>query len=395
MNLGRHEVYDDTPSARRMPPAPPSGSGPYEDPRYGYDPRQAPARQPAIPEQDPRYGYDPRQAPARQPAIPEQDPRYGYDPRNAAMDYSRTTAQFAQPSPASRGRSLQMADAEEELHNVYLRYSSNQTTGEMDSSKFAKLCKDCGIIEEPRFKLSDADLLFSKSKKAGNYGKKINYEEFRTVAFPAMAIKKEISQVELARLIIDGGQAGPSLSGTVALQNRFHDDKRTYTGVHAAGGPTIVDSQNSVKLENLLDRSSADVRGVKVSSTPEGRGQHYPDHPGYDPYLQQNTGSSEGRMSGGRIPERRLSGGAASGSVNPYYYSPEVIGTQTEYYGHSGQLPIPPGRSTRDVDIRGDPAPVSTNVPTVAGQANRKGGIYDRLSNPDSFTGVITLFKYI
>ena len=66
----------------------------------------------------------------------------------------------------------------------------------MDSSKFVKLCKDCGIIEEPRFKLSDAggkaglnsnlnnyydlDLLFQRSKKAGNYGKKIFYEDFRS-----------------------------------------------------------------------------------------------------------------------------------------------------------------------------------------------------------------------
>ena len=35
----------------------------------------------------------------------------------------------------------------------------------------------------------------------------------------------------------------------------------TYTGVYAQGGPTNVD--RSPDLSNLLDRSSADVRGVK------------------------------------------------------------------------------------------------------------------------------------
>jgi hypothetical protein len=54
-----------------------------------------------------------------------------------------------------------------------------------------------------------------------------------------------------------------SYSGTtIAQETRFYDDKETYTGVHKAGGPTVVD-RDKQGLESLLDRSDADVRGLK------------------------------------------------------------------------------------------------------------------------------------
>ncbi len=53
------------------------------------------------------------------------------------------------------------------------------------------------------------------------------------------------------------------LKGTQAEAVRFHDDKDAYTGVHAHGGPSTVDAPNQ-SLEGLLDRSDADVRGVKT-----------------------------------------------------------------------------------------------------------------------------------
>lgn len=47
-------------------------------------------------------------------------------------------------------------------------------------------------------------------------------------------------------------------------QNLHHqDDKSLYTGVYANGGPTNVDKQKEGGLAGLLDRSGADVRGVK------------------------------------------------------------------------------------------------------------------------------------
>lgn len=43
---------------------------------------------------------------------------------------------------------------------------------------------------------------------------------------------------------------------------RLHDDKSSYTGVYAQGGPSTIDS-NAGGLAGHLDRKEADVRGVK------------------------------------------------------------------------------------------------------------------------------------
>ena len=55
---------------------------------------------------------------------------------------------------------------------------------------------------------------------------------------------------------------GPKSSGTVAAANKFHDDKKNYTGVHSKGGPSTNDSR--ITLSSLMDRSNADARGVQV-----------------------------------------------------------------------------------------------------------------------------------
>ena len=57
---------------------------------------------------------------------------------------------------------------------------------------------------------------------------------------------------------------GPILKGTQADAVRFHDDKDQYTGVYAHGGPSTVDANR--QLDGLLDRSDADVRGVKTGA---------------------------------------------------------------------------------------------------------------------------------
>ena len=105
-----------------------------------------------------------------------------------------------------------------------------------------------------------------------------------------VAAKKRISEDELVQVLVQVAQAGPvyvegqlrvrvclsclkkqltcihlrirtRIHGTVAAEVRFHDDQSTYTGVHKAGGPTIIDREKAT-LETLLDRSEADVRGV-------------------------------------------------------------------------------------------------------------------------------------
>ena len=45
---------------------------------------------------------------------------------------------------------------------------------------------------------------------------------------------------DLEAIILASG--GKTLSGTKAQANKFHDDKALYTGVHAKGGPSVVDT---------------------------------------------------------------------------------------------------------------------------------------------------------
>ena len=57
---------------------------------------------------------------------------------------------------------------------------------------------------------------------------------------------------------------GPILRGTKAENVALHDDKTLYTGVYAKGGPTNFEKDKYHHLDNLLDRTEADVRGRKI-----------------------------------------------------------------------------------------------------------------------------------
>ena len=57
------------------------------------------------------------------------------------------------------------------------------------------------------------------------------------------------------------------MHGTKAQANKFHDDKDQYTGVHARGGPSTLDTDKIADIGNLLDRTEADVRGRKIVDT--------------------------------------------------------------------------------------------------------------------------------
>ncbi|OXB71380.1 UNVERIFIED_CONTAM: hypothetical protein H355_011883 [Colinus virginianus] len=127
----------------------------------------------------------------------------------------------------------------------------------MDGRTFVKLCKDCKVLDKfctP----TDVDLIFTKVKAKG--AKTITFAEFEG-AIALIAEKKKISVPELGAQI--SAASGPVYSGTKALPNKFHDDKSLYTGVHANGGPSTVDG-NINDISQILDRSAANVRGVKM-----------------------------------------------------------------------------------------------------------------------------------
>lgn len=130
---------------------------------------------------------------------------------------------------------------------------------EMESKPYSKLYKDCGLFDK-KFTVNDADINFSKVK-SGKV-KVITFDQFEKTLEHA-AQKKGTTKDALIEQILSKG--GPTYSGTKADYVKFHDDKSTYTGVYAKGGPTTVDAGRGKisDISQLCDRTGADVRGVK------------------------------------------------------------------------------------------------------------------------------------
>lgn len=138
---------------------------------------------------------------------------------------------------------------------TFAQYGTRQLVAEIDGAKFSKLCKDCGLIGAG-LSATDVDIIFAKVKDKTQ--RKINYVQF-VEALRLIAEKKKKSFDAVCETVI--GASGPTTNATRAEYVKFHDDKSTYTGVYAKGGPTNVD--RSRDLSGLCDRTPADVRGVK------------------------------------------------------------------------------------------------------------------------------------
>lgn len=129
-------------------------------------------------------------------------------------------------------------------------------TNEMDNAHFAKMCKECGLVDKV-FTTTDVDMLFTKAKAKG--ARKITFQQFVEVIIPGIAAKKKLTADQIADQI---AQSSPKSSGTKAEATRFHDDKSQYTGVYKAGGPSTID-RDSANLSGIVDRrNEADVRGT-------------------------------------------------------------------------------------------------------------------------------------
>lgn len=124
------------------------------------------------------------------------------------------------------------------LQQVFASYNGTQKT--MEGKSFAKMAKDCKLIDK-KLTATDVDLIFAKVKDKTE--RRITYEQF-VKGVNLMADKKGVSHEDIAHAILSTG--GPQFQGTQADNVKFHDDKSLYTGVHANGGPTNVDSIHPV-----------------------------------------------------------------------------------------------------------------------------------------------------
>jgi hypothetical protein len=151
-----------------------------------------------------------------------------------------------------------------DLHTIYMdfcKFGDKNNHGEMDNAHFAKFCKDTGLVDK-NCTATDVDIIFTKVKAKSE--RKINFEKFDQ-ALHQIAAKRfpKDSPADGYTQVVDliKHSKGPDAHGTKAAHVKLHDDKSLYTGVHSQGGPSTVD--NVVTLDNLLDRTPADIRGRK------------------------------------------------------------------------------------------------------------------------------------
>eukprot|EP00903_Cladosiphon_okamuranus_P014895 g13793.t1 len=267
---------------------------------------------------------------------------------------------------AAVGEDGSVQDLEQRVADVFVAFASTvaKASGDMDSAKFFKLMGDSGLAGKAMSR-TDCDLIFTKTCSTSGCVKKIHYDAFRKYAIAFVAVKLETDEGTIMSKI--AGVKGVSSSGTVAQASRFHDDKSTYTGSHAAGGPTHVDQR--VSLESLANRGSADVCGVQASV--------YKLDPkaAYRPSVDADDDASR----------RRSSGSIACGSAVVAPMIPD-----------SAARNAAPKRTSRgSVGSSGDAAggtrrksSLAQAGGTIAGSANKKGGVYDRLCDEKTYTGV-------
>lgn len=160
------------------------------------------------------------------------------------------------------------------LESAYSAFTGGK--GDMDSRTFGKLCKETGLLDK-KMTMTDCDLIFTKCKGKG--AKRLCFSEFEE-AMKEVAKRKGIPVEDVIAKV--AASEGPTFTGTKMEDVRFYDDKSTFTGVHAHGGPSTVDKPNTkfnstfsnptpnagtgggsaITLDQMCDRSAPDVRGV-------------------------------------------------------------------------------------------------------------------------------------
>lgn len=161
------------------------------------------------------------------------------------------------------------------LERIFLEYSNfgvgqNKVT-HIDNFKFAKLAKECGLIDDNLTKAA-VDISFQKIMKRE---RKMSFDQFKA-CLKVMATKKQISYEDLVGMIVAHG--GPQKNNVTEFADDDWVQKQTnpelYTGAHKyrfdqeGKGRGLEGRRSEIDvadpLQHLLDRSTADIRGRKV-----------------------------------------------------------------------------------------------------------------------------------
>jgi len=202
-------------------------------------------------------------------------PRAGRAAAAPSSSAASTSAGGAK-SPKAAPKSTPSAPAGS-LRVVFDRYAAfgrSGAAGELDSAKFAKLCKETKLIGK-KLSTTDVDIIFTKACPKGV--KRLSYAGFQD-ALGMVAATMGLSIVEVEKMVQQHG--GPDSSGTKAASSSIVDrltDTSHYTGAHKerfdssghgrglagrdSGGR---DEGQITDLSQLADRSAADARGRKL-----------------------------------------------------------------------------------------------------------------------------------
>lgn len=152
------------------------------------------------------------------------------------------------------------APAPTEIKATFAKFAKKP--GQMTGKDFFKFAKDTKILKKNVVTSVDCDIIFSKVKTRGK--RTITVKQFVS-GCKELAKKRGEDYGEMMTRVVAAG--GPKFKGTKADYVKFHDDKTTYTGVYAKGGPTTVDAGKGKvsDISQLCDRTKANVRGVKKS----------------------------------------------------------------------------------------------------------------------------------
>lgn len=104
----------------------------------------------------------------------------------------------------------------------------------LDSFKFAKMCKDCNLLDRS-FTSHIADIVFTQVLRESGTSRKIDIWGFE-VALRLVAERKGVDVEDIWMSLVESD--GPNKVFTKAQNVKYHDDISLYTGTHKLGGPS-------------------------------------------------------------------------------------------------------------------------------------------------------------
>ena len=165
----------------------------------------------------------------------------------------------ALPAPKVVTPKVDWASHLTKLKEIFAAYAAS--SGELEGRDWSRLLKVSGLFTA-EFTSGEGDIVFSKVKPKSSF--RIDFNAFQeALGFVAKKLHLEPAEV-VAKLAIPEAvkdKDGSKLKGP----ERFFYDKTTYTGAKSEK-VTGDDSQGTVNLANLLDRSPYDVRGRKITT---------------------------------------------------------------------------------------------------------------------------------